>query len=243
MMYQAGLAKLDRKAGTFQVFPLPPELNKDQTQINMAASQSSAVDGKVWMQNNGFAVVQRLDLATGKIEVFDPFKDMKEGETHNIYDVIPDSHNDAYFTDFEHEQIGFIDARTGEISVYTAPTFHSSPRRGQVDSEDRLWFGEYRGNRIGMFDVKTKKFQEWLAPTPWSSPYDVTVDKNGNAWTGSMSTDRILRLNPENGQWTEYLLPRSTNIRRVFVDNSTAKPTFWVGNNDGASIIKLETLD
>jgi len=243
MMYQAGLAKLDRKTGSFQIFPMPPDLNKDQTQINMAGPQSSAVDGKVWMQNNGFAVVQRLDPSTGNIEVFDPFKDAKEGETHNIYDVVPDSHNNAYFTDFEHEQIGFIDAKTGNISLYSAPTVRSSPRRGQVDSQDRFWFGEYRGNRIGMFDPKTEKIQEWLAPTPWSAPYDVTVDKNGYAWTGSMSSDRILRLNPQTGQFTEYLLPRTTNIRRVFVDNSTPKPTFWVGNNGGASIIKLETLN
>lgn len=243
MMYQAGLAKLDRKTGTFQIFPLPPDLNKDMTQINMAAPQSSAADGKVWMQNNGFAIVQRLDLATGNVESFDPFKDAKEGETHNIYDVIPDSHNNAYFTDFEHEQIGRIDAKTGKITLYTAPTFHSSPRRGQMDSQDRLWFGEYRGNRIGMFDTKTEKFREWVAPTPWSSPYDVAVDKNGNAWTGSMATDRILLLNPQTGQFTEYLLPRPTNIRRVFVDNSAPKPVFWVGNNDGASVIKLETLN
>ena len=35
----------------------------------------------------------------------------------------------------------------------------------------------------------------------------------------------------------------STNIRRVFVDNSTTPVTFWVGSNHGASIIKLEPLD
>jgi len=27
------------------------------------------------------------------------------------------------------------------------------------------------------------------------------------------------------------------------VDNTTARPTFWVGSNHGASIIKLEPLD
>jgi virginiamycin B lyase len=38
-------------------------------------------------------------------------------------------------------------------------------------------------------------------------------------------------------------LPRYTNIRRVFVDNSTTPPTFWIGNNHGAAIIKVEPLD
>jgi hypothetical protein len=34
-----------------------------------------------------------------------------------------------------------------------------------------------------------------------------------------------------------------SNIRRVFVDNSTSPVTFWAGNNHGGSIIKLEPLD
>ena len=59
----------------------------------------------------------------------------------------------------------------------------------------------------------------------------------------SWYSDRIVRLNPTTGQFVEYLLPRATNVRRVFVDNSTTPVTFWVGNNHGASIIKLEPLD
>ena len=94
-----------------------------------------------------------------------------------------------------------------------------------------------------MFDTRAERFQEWQAPTPWSAPYDIALDKNGEAWTGSMLTDRILRLDPKTGQFTEYLLPRSTNIRRVFVDSGTTPVTFWVGNNHGASVIKLEPLD
>ena len=82
-----------------------------------------------------------------------------------------------------------------------------------------------------------------MLPTPWGQPYDVVVDKNGDAWTGSMMTDRVARLDPKSGQITEYLLPRPTNIRRVFVDNSATPVTFWVGSNHGASIIKLEPLD
>jgi len=78
---------------------------------------------------------------------------------------------------------------------------------------------------------------------PLGGAYDLMIDKNDEAWTGSMITDRITRLDTKSGQFNEYLLPRSTNIRRVFVDNSTTPVTFWVGNNHGASIIKLEPLD
>jgi hypothetical protein len=58
-----------------------------------------------------------------------------------------------------------------------------------------------------------------------------------------MLNDRVVRLDTKSGDFTEYLLPRTTNIRRVFVDNSTTPVTFWVGSNHGASIIKLEPLD
>ena len=242
-MYQARIVKFDPKTETFQYFSLPSEANIDAAQINMVSPRSAHVDGKVWTQNNGFAGVHRLDFASGKIETWEPFKTAPKGEPHNIYDVIPDSRNNAYFTDFRQRHIGRIDAATGEVKLFAIPTAGSAPRRGMMDEQDRLWFGEYRGNRIGMFDTKAETFREWPAPTPWSAPYDVTVDKNGEAWTGSMSTDRILRLNPENSEFTEYLLPRATNIRRVFVDNSTTPVTFWIGNNHGASIIKLEPLD
>jgi virginiamycin B lyase len=39
------------------------------------------------------------------------------------------------------------------------------------------------------------------------------------------------------------MLPRVTNIRRVFVDDSKNPATSWVGNNHGASIVKVEPLD
>lgn len=94
-----------------------------------------------------------------------------------------------------------------------------------------------------MFDTHSEKFQEWLPATPYSAPYDVVLDRNGEAWTGSMTTDRVVRLNPTTGQMTEYQLPRSTNIRRVFVDNTAARPALWVGNNHGASIVRVEPLD
>ncbi|MFL6796321.1 MAG: SMP-30/gluconolactonase/LRE family protein [Xanthobacteraceae bacterium] len=243
MMYQGAMAKFDPKTETFTYFSLPPEMNKDMAQVNMVRAESSHVDGKVWSQNNGFAAVHRLDPASGKIETFMPFKDAKSGQNHNIYDVIPDSQNNLYFTDFAQEHVGRIDAKTGEVKLFELPTKASAPRRGMMDAQDRLWFGEYRGNKIAMFDTKTASFQEWAMPTPWSAPYDVQFDKNGEAWTGSMMTNRVSRLDPKSGEVTEYLLPRPTNIRRVFVDNSTTPVTFWVGSNHGASIIRLEPLD
>jgi len=36
-----------------------------------------------------------------------------------------------------------------------------------------------------------------------------------------MLTDRVSRLDIKSGTYTEYMLPRPTNIRRVYLDDST----------------------
>jgi streptogramin lyase len=221
------------------VWSLPPQLNGEHVQINQVSPGRHKVDGKVWLQDAGTYRVFRLDERTGKYEMFEPFAIPRP----NIYDVISDAQNNVYFTVYGRSDIGRIDARTGAIKIYPTPTANSAPRRGMIDRDGRFWFGENRAERIGMFDTRTQAFQEWKVPTPESWPYDVTADKDGNVWAGGEFSDRVIRMNPKTGQFTEYLLPRFTNVRRVFVDNSTSPPGFWVGNNHGASIVKLEPLD
>ncbi len=226
-MYQARIVKFDRKTQKLTVWKLPPDQDIDAAQVNMVSPQSSHVDGKVWTQNNGFA------------------EDAPKGEPHNIYDVIPDSQNNAWFTDFRQRHIGRIDARSGEVKLFEMPAASrvTAPRRGMMDARDRLWFGQYRGDKIGMLDTRTGQFKEWKVEPRWSAPYDVAIDKNEEAWTGSMITDLVTRLDTKSGRTVDYLLPRPTNIRRVFVDNSTTPVTFWVGSNHGASIVKLEPME
>jgi streptogramin lyase len=239
MQFQGGVARFDRKTETFRTWSLPPELNGDHVQINQISADHHKVDGKVWLQDAGTYTVLRLDPASGKFEVYEPFTIPRP----NIYDVISDVQNNVYFTVFGREHIGRIDAKTGAITVWKTPTKGSAPRRGMIDAQARLWFGENRAERIGMFDTRSETFREWVAPTPESWPYDVTADTHGDVWAGGEYSDRVMRLDPKTGAITEYLLPRFTNIRRVFVDSSTTPSTFWVGNNHGASIVKLEPHD
>ncbi len=243
LMYQGGVAKFDKKTEKFQMWAIPPEINNDATQQSMVMPAESHVDGKVWMTDVDRRALHRLDIASGKFDTFDLTKLLPKDRPHSAYGIKADSQNNLYFMDFSDQNIGRIDAKTGKATLYPTPTPNSRPRRGMMDAQGRLWFAEYGGNRVGMLDTKTERIQEWEVPTPWTAPYDVTIDKNGELWSGSMATDRVVRLDPKSGQATEYLLPRSTNMRRVFVDNSTTPVTFWVGNNHGAAIIKLELLD
>jgi virginiamycin B lyase len=243
MMFQGGLAKFDVKTKSFKVFPIPAEMNDDATQQSMVMPQQSQVDGKVWANEVSRQSILRLDVATGTYESIEPFALMPNRSSHSPYGLAADADNNLFFMDFGDQNIGRVDAKTGEVTLYPTPTPNSRPRRTMLDPQGRLWFAEFAANKVAMFDIKQETFREWDAPTPHTYPYDVFLDKNGELWSGSMSNDRVLRLDPESGRKIEYLLPRQTNIRRVFVDNSTTPVTFWAGNNHGAAIVKLEPLD
>lgn len=243
LMHQGGIAKFDTRTEKFAAYPLPKEIQGDRTQESMVSPSSSHVDGKVWTNKQDDHSFWRLDVATGAWENLGVFP--IPGENRNIagYGMPTDKDNNVYILEYSAGDIGRIDAKTKALTVYKTPTPRSQPRRGGVDEQGRVWFAEFGVNRIGMFDPKTESMHEWKLPTPWNGPYQVLADNKGEAWSGAMLSDRVHRLNPKTGAITEYLLPRQTNVRRVFVDSSTVKSTFWVGNNHGASIVKLEPLD
>ena len=71
----------------------------------------------------------------------------------------------------------------------------------------------------------------------------MVATKTGEVWTGSMLTDLVSRLDSKTGEVVDYLLPRTTNIRRVFVDEKGPRQALWVGSNHGGSVVKVEPLD
>jgi virginiamycin B lyase len=243
LMFQGGLAKFDTRTLTFTLYPLPKELDSDTAQQSMVMPRQSHVDGKVWTNDVNSHSILRLDLATGAYDTIDPFKDMPVGRNHSPYGMIADNDNNLYFMDFGDESIGRVDAKTFRGTIYQTPTPRSRPRRTMLDDKGRLWFAEFAANKLGMFDTERESFKEWDVPTPHTYPYDAYLDKNGELWSGSMSSDRVLRLDPQTGKSVEYLLPHPTNVRRIFIDNTTTQVTFWAGNNHHAAIVKVEPLD
>jgi virginiamycin B lyase len=245
VMFQSGLMKFDTRTRTFRHYPLPPELQSDTAQQSMVMPRQSYVDGKVWTNDVFTHSILRLDLATGAYERIDPFADMPIGgnRQHSPYGMAADQDNNLYFMDFGDESVGRVDAKTFRATIYPTPTAHSRPRRTMLDDQGRLWFAEFAANKLAMFDLGRESIREWDVPTPDSYPYDVYLDKNGELWSGSMSDDRVLRFDPRTGRSVEYLLPRQTNIRRIFIDNTTTPVTFWAGNNHHAAILKVEPLE
>ncbi|MEE8239980.1 MAG: carboxypeptidase regulatory-like domain-containing protein [Nitrospirales bacterium] len=245
MMHQRGIAKFDRKTHKFQTWA-SPEDPTDESWVSMVMPWQHHLDGRVWA--GGDPLDWRVDVRTGEWVAIDFLRDVPKdspiaARQHDTYGVAVDTQNNFYGMELGTDYLIRVDAKTLKPTFYETPTSNSSPRRGHMDSRERLRFAEYRGNRIGMFDTKTERIREWELPTPLTYPYDAILDRHGEAWTGGMNSDRVVRLNTKTGELIEYLLPRSTNIRRVDVDNSTNPATFWVGNNHGASLIRLEPLE
>jgi virginiamycin B lyase len=243
LMYQTGVARFDRKTEAFRVYPLPKEWQRDATQQSHFSVAASKVDGKVWVKNSDRSQIMRLDIATGEYENLGTFHNPTTQRPLGIYGIYADQQNNCYILEFPAGGIGKIDAKTGKFAFYPTPTPYARARRGRVDAQNRLWFAEFGGNAIGMFDPETEKIIEYRNPFRWEAPYDVVADRNGDVWEVNETSDRIGRLDPRTAEITNYLMPRSSNFRRVFVDDRSAQVTVWIGNNLGASIVKIEPMD
>jgi virginiamycin B lyase len=242
MMYQGSISKFDRKTQKFSTWSAPKFMDNNEARLAMVDARHSNLDGKVWIGGDN---EYQLDVKTGEWYTVDYSKGLsKDGppaDRLSSYGVISDSKNNFYGTNLNGQYIIRVDGKTRNVAPFPTPTPNSGPRRGHMDPQDRLWFAEFRGNMIGMFDTKTERTREWAVPIPWTNPYDAI--KDGYAWTGGMTNDYVAQLNTKTEEFTGYLLPRTTNIRRVNVDNTTNPPTFWIGNNLGAAIVKIETLE
>jgi virginiamycin B lyase len=239
-MYQGSLGNLDPKTEQISWYPLAPEYNDYRVQLNFVGLRYD-VDGKVWTKSVGTQDIYRLDLASRKWERFQPLKDLT-GTPSSIYQVISDSQNNLWMAEFQRGHIGKIDAKTTKVTWYPLPTANARARRMVIDDQDRLLITEYRGNKLALFDTKTEKVTEYPLP-PFTQPYRAAIDKNGELWAGGMHTDRAVRFDPKTGQTVEYQLPHETNMRSVFIDDSTTPVTFWTGSNHGAALVKVEPLD
>jgi streptogramin lyase len=240
-MYQGSLGCLDPKTGEISYYPLAAEFNDDRVQLNFTGLHHE-VDGKVWTKSVGTQHIFRVDLATNKWESFHPTDQLPDVKNATIYEVMSDSRNNLWMAEFTEGHLGKIDAKTTEVTWYALPTTHARARRLEIDDQDRVLVAEYRASKVALFDTRAKTFTEYALPE-YTFPYRADFDKNGEIWASTMSTDRVVRFDPKTGHAVQYLMPSDTNMRTVFIDNSSTPVTFWVGSNHDHRIVKVEPLD
>src|SRR5215472_8601944 len=240
-MYQGALGTLDPKTGETKFYPLAAQWNDNRVQLNFVGLRHD-VDGKVWTKSVGTQDIFRLDLASNTWEKFHPTSELPAGHHYTMYQVISDSKNNLWMAEFQEGYLGTIDAKTHAVKWFPLPTPHARARRMEIDDQDRIVVTEYRGNKVAVFDTRTEKFTEYPLP-PYTFPYRANFDKNGAIWASTMSTDRVVRMDPKTGATEQYLMPSETNMRTLYVDNSTTPVSFWVGSNHAHALVKVEPLD
>src|SRR6516162_1013482 len=92
LMYQTGMAKFDRKSGSFHIYPIPADWQKDATQQSHFSVAATKIDGKAWVKNTDGSQVYRLDVATGAYENLGSFRD-HENRPIAIYGIYADHEN------------------------------------------------------------------------------------------------------------------------------------------------------
>jgi virginiamycin B lyase len=243
MMYQGAIGSLDPKTGSIKYYRLPAQWTDKWTQLNFIGVHHE-VDGKVWTKDVGTQNIYRLDLGTGDWQRFHP-TDLLPGAAHHRYDsyqVISDAQNNLWLAEFSEGYLGKIDAKTLQVTWYAPPTPHARLRRMEVRPDGDIVVTEYRGNKVAVFDPRTDRFTEYALP-PYTYPYRADFDRTGDIWVSTMSTDRVVRIDPKTGETDQYLMPSDTNMRTVYVDNSTTPVSFWVGSNHDHAIVHVEPLD
>jgi virginiamycin B lyase len=240
-MYQGALGSIDPKTDEMKFYPLAAEYNDNRVQLNFAGLRHD-VDGKVWTKSVGTQDIFRLDLATNTWEKFHPTSALPAGHRYSMYQVISDSKNNLWMAEFQEGYLGTIDAKTHAVKWFALPTPHARARRMEIDDQDRIVVTEYRGNKVALFDTRAETFTEYPLP-PYTFPYRANIDRNGDIWASTMATDRVVRMDPKTGETEQYLMPSETNMRTLYIDNSTTPVSFWVGSNHAHALVKVEPLD
>jgi streptogramin lyase len=243
-MSQLQIARLDPKTGKIETFKLPSaEATWGDAHLTMIDPAHMDVDGQLWINiaydTGESGGTWRVDLANN---TWTPMEYPKGSPSARAYDVLADSHNNAWGMHMANDRLWKTDAKTLQTTWYDFPTKGAGCRRGHMDSQDRIWCGVFNGNRLAMFDTKTLKFTEWTMPTQWTRPYDAQFDDKAYAWTAGMDNDFAVRLNVATGEFTEYLLPHETNVRHVEVQKSGALSSLWLGDQHGNTLIRIEPL-
>jgi streptogramin lyase len=230
--------RFDRETQKLQVFTPP-----DPSPGTFGTGADFDSEGRLWGWRTGGGLI-RLDPRTGKYDEF------VLGD--RPYGITVDANDNTWFTILETDQLGFIDKKTGIISLISlppldidfatpkdrqiamrlrdgAPLWRKGPRKMAADKKgDKVWFALYFSNSIGSVDINTKEVQEYPLPHEDYTPYSVDVDKNRMVWILAQNADRILKFNPFTKQFTEYPLPTlGTGPRHIYVDNNTEPPTIW----------------
>ena len=147
MMYQAGIARFDKKTEKFKTWSMPKEWQTDAAQTGHLDPAFAHVDGKVWVKNSDGSQILRLDLASGKMgeprlvqgrqrQAARRLRHPRRQQQQSLSARLPVLDTSASST-----------PRPAKFTIFAARSPTRAPRRGASMAQDRLWYAQYARQR------------------------------------------------------------------------------------------------
>ena len=161
------------------------------------------------------------------------------------YEVLADSRDILWFTEFTADKLAKLDPKTGKITEYPVPTKNSQPRRFAIDSNDNIWFAEWTGNKLGRLEAQTGKITEYELPNPYSLPYAVAIDRNDIVYFIEFGANRLARFDPQTKTLREYPIPSViSGVKKMdFTYSDDGQVTVWGSYRAGEKIVGFDIPD
>ena len=183
MMYQGAIAKFDPKTEKFQIFRLPPERNRDDIPAQHGDARGSTSTARSGPTTPAHRPSYGSISTTGKYEKFDPLATMPGGRAGHI-DLrhrAPIRRTTSIMTEYPEATTSCgIDAKTGKVTFYQAPTPLSRNRRGRMDDAGSLLVrANTAATRSGCSTPGRRSSRNGRCRPSSPSPMTSISDKNG----------------------------------------------------------------
>jgi virginiamycin B lyase len=200
---QNAILRVDPKTEEVRAFPLPIHADVN---LNTATFDRK---GRLWFTGQA-GYYGRVDVSTGKVEVFDAPKGK------GPYGITTTPDGAVFYASLAGSYVGRVDLDSGKATVLDPPTPRQGARRVWADSKGRVWVSEWNVGRVAAYDPVSATWREWRLPGDRPHAYGIFVDDHDKVWLSDFGGDAILRFDPETEAFTPFKLPTAdAQVRQI----------------------------
>lgn len=185
-------------------FPLP--VDRPAANLNTAAFDTRGV---LWFTGQS-GIYGRLDVASGRMEVFDAPR------SRGPYGITATPDGAVWYASLAGNHIARVDPVTGAATVVEPPTPGQGARRVWSDSRGRVWVSEWNAGQVGVYDPAAGTWREWRLPGERPQAYAVYVDDQDVVWLSDFGANALVRFDPASEAFESFPLPAQPgNVRQL----------------------------
>jgi virginiamycin B lyase len=157
-------------------------------------------DDMVWYTGQAAGIIGRLDPRTNTITEYRLPPVVRNPHTPIVVG------SKIWFTDTNNNSYGELDAATGQVRTFLAPTPNSQPYGIRYAADGFIWIALLGTNKLGRVDPMTGAMREFVLPTG-ARPRRLQVAADGFIWYTDFQRGYLGRLDPQTGAVREWRSP------------------------------------